>query len=78
VLKLLFTTPDGSMVSLVMQQGDCNAPATYQSLMNYILGLYIGVFMGVYLNDIIIYLDSVKEHVEHCRLVFAVLREEQL
>jgi hypothetical protein len=27
------TTPDGNMVSMVAQQGDCNAPATYQALM---------------------------------------------
>lgn len=30
------TTPDGNMVSNVVQQGDCNAPATYQALMNHI------------------------------------------
>jgi Reverse transcriptase (RNA-dependent DNA polymerase) len=36
VWKTLFNTPDGTMVSLVMQQGDCNAPATYQTLMNYL------------------------------------------
>jgi hypothetical protein len=29
-------TPDGNMVSLVVQMGDCNAPATYQALMNHI------------------------------------------
>ena len=30
VPKTLFTTPDGTMVSHVMQIGDCNAGATYQ------------------------------------------------
>ena len=30
----LFTTPDGTMESLVMQQGDSNAGATYQTLMH--------------------------------------------
>ncbi|KAJ3473940.1 hypothetical protein NLI96_g12740 [Meripilus lineatus] len=29
VWKTLFTTPDGTMESLVLQQGDCNGPATY-------------------------------------------------
>jgi hypothetical protein len=32
VSRTLFTTPDGTMGSLVMQQGDANAGATYQTL----------------------------------------------
>jgi hypothetical protein len=38
------TTPDGNMVSLVVQQGDCNALATYQALMNHLFkfSVYIG------------------------------------
>ena len=32
VPRTLFTTPDGTMVSLVMQQGDSNAGATYQRM----------------------------------------------
>jgi len=59
----LFATPDGTMVSLVMQIGDCNASATYQSLMNHIFSAYIGVFMDVYLDDIVIYSDTMEEHV---------------
>ena len=45
VPRTAVTTPDGNMVSLVVQQGDCNAPATYQALMNYLFSEYIGVFM---------------------------------
>jgi len=76
--KTLFTTPDGTMESLVMQLGDCNAPATYQTLMNHIFGPFIGVFMDVYLDDIVIYSDSVTEHLKHIRQVFGVLRREKL
>ena len=61
-----------------MQQGDCNASATYQTLMNHVFASYIGVFMYVYLNDIIIFLDSVKEHIEHIRTIFDILRCERL
>ena len=49
------TTPDGNMVSLVLQMVDCNAPATYQALMNHLFSAYIGWFVDVYLDDIIIY-----------------------
>ena len=78
VSRTLFTTPDGTMESLVMQQGDCNAGATHQTLMNHIFASYIGVFMYVYLDDIIIFSDSVKEHVEHVRTIFDILRRERL
>ena len=43
VARSLVTTPDGNMVSLVAQQGDCNAPATYQVLKNYLFSSYIGI-----------------------------------
>lgn len=78
VSRTLFMAPDGTMESLVMQQGDCNAGTTYQTRMNHIFTPYIGVFMFVYLDDIIIFLDSVKEHVEHIRKVFEILRKEKL
>lgn len=74
----LFTTPDRTMESLLMQQGDCNAGATYQTLMNHIIVSYIGVFMYVYLDDIIIFSDSVKSHVNHVRKIYKVLRREKL
>jgi hypothetical protein len=78
VPKTLFHTPMGTMVSLVMQQGDCNAGATYQMLMNHILSAYIGVFVFVYLDDIIIFSNSIEEHVQHIRQVFEVLKREKL
>ena len=78
VSRTLFTTPDGTMESLVMQQGDCNVGATYQMLMNHIFAPYIGVFMYVYLDDIIIFSDSVEEHIEHIKTIFEVLRREKL
>lgn len=74
----LFMTPDGTMESLVMQQGDCNMGTAYQMLMNCIFTPYIGVFMYVYLDDIIIFSNSVKEHIGHIRTIFDVLRREKL
>ena len=72
------TTPDGNMVRNVVQQGDCNAPATHQALMNHIFSPYIGRFMDIYLDDIVIYSDSLNEHVKHVKLVIDVLRREKL
>jgi hypothetical protein len=70
------STPEGNMVSLVLQQGDCNAPATYQTLMNYLFGEYIGLFMDVYLDDIIIYSNTLEEHIEHVKKVIDILKRE--
>ena len=72
------TTPDGNMVSLVAQQGDCNAPATYQALMNHIFSAYVGRFMDIYLDDIVIYSNTLVEHVEHVKLVMDILAREKL
>ena len=66
------------MESLVMQQGDCNTGVTYQTLMNHIFSPYLGSFMYVYLDDIIIFSDSITNHVKHIRIVFDVLRREKL
>ena len=76
ISRTLFTTPDGTMESLVMQQGDCNAGATYQMLMNHIFASYIGVFMFVYLDDIIIFSDSIEDHLTHIKIVFDIFRKE--
>lgn len=51
----LMNTPEGTLGTRVMQQGDLNAGSTYQALMTHIFREYIGVFMDVYLDDIVIY-----------------------
>ena len=71
-------TPDENMVSLVLQMGDCNVLVTYQSLMNHVFSLYLGRFLDFYLDDIIIYSDTLDDHVRHCKLVLDVLLQEKL
>jgi hypothetical protein len=78
VPRTAVTTPDGNLESLVMQQGDCNAPGTFQALMNHIFSNFIGVFMDVYLDDIIIYSNTLEEHVRHCKMVFDTLQDQKL
>src|SRR6266540_564335 len=56
----------------------CNVPATFQRLMNQVLRKYLGKFVLVYLDDIIIYSKTFEEHKEHVRLVFEVLRAVSL
>lgn len=78
VARSTVTTPDGNMVSEVIQIGDCNAPATYQALMNYTFSAYIGRFLDVYLDDIVIYSDTLEDHIIHVKLVIDIMRRERL
>ena len=78
VPRTAVTTPDGNMVSHVLQQGDCNAPATHQALMNHIFSPYVGRFMDIYLDDIVVYSSTLDDHVKHVKLVLDVLGREKL
>jgi hypothetical protein len=60
--KTAFATIAGTYISHIMQQGDCNAPATFQRLMTSIFRNVIGRFMHVYLDDIFIYSNTAEEH----------------
>lgn len=72
-----FATVFGTYRSRVMQQGDCNAPATFQNLMTNIFHEYIGVFLHVYLDDIFVFSNSIEEHEAHLELVFSKLQENE-
>ncbi len=78
IWKTAFATIRGTYTSAVMQQGDCNAPATFQRLMTSIFQDVIGVFMHVYIDDIFVFSDSIEDHQEHLRIIFERLREQQL
>jgi hypothetical protein len=78
VHKTAFATIAGTMVSNVVQIGDCNAPATFQRLMTSIFRDAIGRFMHVYLDDIFIFSDTIEEHEKHLKFVFEKLRVNQL
>src|SRR6266481_3493717 len=78
VSKTAFATIYGTFVSLVMQQGDCNAPSTFQRLMTSVFCDFIARFIHVYLDNIFIFSSSVEEHEQHLSQVFDKLRETQL
>jgi hypothetical protein len=46
--------------------------------MNHVLRAFIGRFVMVYFDDILIYSKSLDEHVEQIKCVLAVLRKECL
>ena len=70
VERTAMTTPDGNMVSLVLQQGDCNAPATFQRVMNRIFAPVIGKFVVIYMDDILVSSKSAEHHLLHLLEIF--------
>jgi hypothetical protein len=78
VHKTAFHTPHGLMEWVAMPFGLCNAPATFQRMMNDILRDFLHRFVTVYLDDVCIYCLTLEEHLEHLRLVLQRFKEEGL
>ena len=59
----------------VMPFGLTNTPATIFMLINRIFQPYLDQFLVVYIDDIVVYSNTLAEYVEHLRVVFGVLRD---
>jgi hypothetical protein len=61
-----------------MSFGLTNAPSTFMRLMKKVLRSFIGCFVVVYFNDILIYSKSLEDHLNHLHTVFNALRDARL
>lgn len=73
--KTAFVTPQGLYEFRVMPFGLCNAPAVFQRLMQQVLqGLNPPEgpdFVSVYLDNVLIFSETLDEHLEHLELVIS-------
>ena len=78
VPKTAFTTPHGLYEYLVLPFGLSNAPSTFQSVINGILGNELRQCCLVYMDDIVVFSKTPEEHLQHLNDVLAKLQQAKL
>ncbi|GBG66926.1 hypothetical protein CBR_g72681 [Chara braunii] len=73
--KTAFKTRYGHFEWLVMPFGLTNAPATFQAAITTEFRHMLDRYVLIYLDDILVYSQSLEEHVEHLRTVLERLRQ---
>ncbi|GJZ41131.1 putative reverse transcriptase domain-containing protein [Tanacetum coccineum] len=76
--KTTFRTRYGHYEFQVMSFDFTNVPAIFIDLMNRVCKPYLDRFMIVFIDDILIYSNSRKEHEGHLMLILRLLKEEEL
>jgi hypothetical protein len=76
--KTAFKTHQGHYQFRVMPFGLCNAPATFQCVMNSVLRPCLRRSVLVFMDDILVYSASLEEHIAHLREVLQLLLDNQL
>lgn len=75
--KTAFVVPFGHYEWNVMPLGLKNAPSEFQNIMNTIFNDY-SHFTIVYLDDILVFSDSINQHIRHMNLFYEIIKENGL
>jgi len=73
-----FRTRYGLFESLVMPFGLTGAPATFQHYINDVLRPFLDLFCTAYIDDVLVYSKTLREHRHHVRQVLVALQEAGL
>ncbi|GFW65638.1 retrovirus-related Pol polyprotein from transposon 17.6 [Trichonephila clavipes] len=76
--KTAFITPEGLYEFKVMPCGLCNAPATFERMMDNLLRHFKWTMCLCYLDDIIVFSETFEDHLIRLRLVLKCLQEAGL
>ncbi|GKA75063.1 putative reverse transcriptase domain-containing protein [Tanacetum coccineum] len=76
--KTTFRTRYGHYEFQVMPFGLTNTPSIFMDLMNRVCKPHLDRFVIVFIDDILIYSKSRKEHEGHLKLILRLLKEEEL
>ncbi|GJR22935.1 putative reverse transcriptase domain-containing protein [Tanacetum coccineum] len=75
---IAFRTQYGHFEFQIMPFGLTNAPAVFMDLMNRVCKPYLDKFVIVFIDDILIYSKSKKDHEEHLKIILGLLKKEKL
>lgn len=76
--KIAFHTRYVHYEFLVMSFGLKNAPITFIDLMNRVFKPYLGQFIIMFIDDILVYSKSLEEHGDHMRIALQILKDHKL
>ena len=76
--KTAFTTDSRLFQYIRLPFGLTNAPTSFQRLLEHVLRYYIGKFVILYIDDILIFSPSFEDHISYVAQVLQTLREAYL